>query len=528
MGKVGVGIITCDRPDFYNKCLNSILPDWYDELVTVNDGEKLVERPSSGKYIKTSGCEGVGKAKNKAMSYLLNKGCDYIILVEDDMLFKDNLFKAYIEASKKTGIQHFMFGYHGPANKGGISGGAPTPKKIFDYGDVKLALNQHCVGAVTFYTRESLEDVGLHDESYTNAFEHVDHSYMLAKKGYSTPYWWWADLANSTDYVEEQACSENNSAIRPLDSWQENIKKSSQHFFNKHNKSPIDVPTRSLDQVTDFLKTKKNNPKISFIVHYREDTKERLVNLDIVYNYYKDIYPNSEFIFVEDDSKKTIENLIKPEDKYIFFENDGMYRKCEAYNIGFEASSSDIVCYLDIDCLISIDAILESVKLLKTFDMCIGYNKVALYCEYKLKNAIKHLKGNDLFNTISLNVDKDNIKNLYRTDLYTVGNVEAVGGCLFATRNTIKDINGFNPNFIGWGFEDNEIISRTNILNKKVVSLRPKTNIKGFLYHLPHEETYQVALTDKSQHDYYKHNHTEVSKVEAMEFNELKEYIKTW
>jgi GT2 family glycosyltransferase len=94
-----------------------------------------------------------------------------------------------------------------------ISGGKPVPRKVIDYGDVKIALNQHCVGAVCFYTKECLDKVGLYDESYTNAFEHVDHSYELAKANYSTPYWWWADIENSLDYVEEQACSEDNSAI---------------------------------------------------------------------------------------------------------------------------------------------------------------------------------------------------------------------------------------------------------------------------------------------------------------------------
>ena len=81
-----------------------------------------------------------------ALKHLLEKDCDYIILVEDDMLFKDNIFKEYIKAHKATGIQHFMFAYHGPANKAGVSGGKPVPRKIIDYGKVKIALNQHCVG----------------------------------------------------------------------------------------------------------------------------------------------------------------------------------------------------------------------------------------------------------------------------------------------------------------------------------------------------------------------------------------------
>ena len=174
------------------------------------------------------------------------------------MYFKDNAFQAYIDAHKITGIHHMMFAYHGPANKGMVSGGPPRPRKVIDYYKFKIALNENCVGAVCFYTRNCLEKVGLFDESYTNAFEHVDHSYMLAKKGYSTPYWWWSDLADSLDYVEEQACSEDNSAIRPRSDWQSNIQKSARHFVNKHGISPVSVSDTPVADIILTLKKIKN------------------------------------------------------------------------------------------------------------------------------------------------------------------------------------------------------------------------------------------------------------------------------
>lgn len=256
--KIGVGIITCNRIDMYKKCRDSIQESWYDELVTVNDGEQSIIC-HVGDYIETTGGEGVGKAKNRAIKHLLEKKCDYIILVEDDMLFKGNLFEQYIKAHKKTGIHHLMFAYHGPANKGNISGGKPLPRKIIDYGDgLQISLNQHCVGAVCFYTRKSLDDIGIYDEQYTNAFEHVDHSYQLAKSKYSTPYWWWADLANSLDYVEEQACSEHSSAIRPRNDWQSNIREAWEKFTDKHGVGPTSVPDTPPTDVVRILKEIKN------------------------------------------------------------------------------------------------------------------------------------------------------------------------------------------------------------------------------------------------------------------------------
>ena len=122
-------------------------------------------------------------------------------------------------------------------------------------------MNAGCVGAFCYYHRSCLDDVGLFDDTYLNAFEHVDHSYMLAKKGYSTPYWWWADVANSYDYLDELSCSEDTSIIRQRDDWQYNINKSAEYFISKHGYSPAwqnSVPDLSISEVVTILKRIKN------------------------------------------------------------------------------------------------------------------------------------------------------------------------------------------------------------------------------------------------------------------------------
>lgn len=257
MSKVGLGIVTCNRNKFFTKCISSIKDEWYDELIVVNDGDVPIKHPSHN-IINNKKNIGVCKSKNILFKKLLDKKCDYIFIIEDDMYFKDNVFQAYIDAYKKTGIHHMMFAYHGPANKGNVSKGKPQPRVIIDYGDLKISLNQGCVGAVCFYTKECLNEVGLFDEDFDkNNFEHVEHSYRLAKAEYSTPYWWWADLANSLDYIEEQACSEDNSAIRRGDNWKQKIMDSAQIFKNKHDYMPAwqgCVPDSSLSDIKELLK----------------------------------------------------------------------------------------------------------------------------------------------------------------------------------------------------------------------------------------------------------------------------------
>jgi glycosyltransferase involved in cell wall biosynthesis len=253
--KIGVAIITCNRPVMFSKCLNSIPIHKIDEFVVVNDGSDATEE-TSAHLIKTNG-SGVGVAKNAAMQHLLDKDCDYIFIIEDDMLIKrDDIFDAYIAASKRTGIQHMMFAYHGPANKNGISGGPPCPRVVIEYSqDLKIALNEHCVGAMCMYTKESLQAVGLFDTQFHNAFEHVHHSYLMCKHNFCTAYWWWPDIANSTDYIEEQACSEHNSSIRPRKDWQDNIRKGFDRFIQLENVSPVQIPDSTLQSVLLKLKS---------------------------------------------------------------------------------------------------------------------------------------------------------------------------------------------------------------------------------------------------------------------------------
>ena len=121
MSKIGIGIITCNRNEFLANCVKSICSEWYDEIIIVNDGDKPITTFYDCDIINNEKNIGVCKSKNKALKELLNRGCDYIFLVEDDMRFKGNVFNEYIKASKVTGIEHMSFAYHGPANKGNIS-----------------------------------------------------------------------------------------------------------------------------------------------------------------------------------------------------------------------------------------------------------------------------------------------------------------------------------------------------------------------------------------------------------------------
>jgi GT2 family glycosyltransferase len=259
MGKIGVGIITCNRQDFYERCLYSLNDCELDAIVTVNDGDPYEDlKIKSDVYFQHEHNKGVGITKNEALQHLMDQDCDHIFLIEDDIIvLNTNVFTEYINAAKASGIWHMMYGYHGPANKNSVSK-LPLPRMIMDYTNgVKVAFNTHCVGAFCYYHKNVLDHVGLMDETYKNAWEHVDHSLQIVKAGLLPGYWWWPDLPNSYDYLMEQACSEESSVIRwedaekkiPKKEWADNIQKGAEYFIKKNNFAPGEIPDTDEEEI---------------------------------------------------------------------------------------------------------------------------------------------------------------------------------------------------------------------------------------------------------------------------------------
>jgi GT2 family glycosyltransferase len=268
--KIGIGIITCDRPDYLKSLLASINikdPNIY-EFIIVDDGLTPVNEPDYVVY-KTEGRIGVGKAKNIALKRLVHIECDYIFIIEDDIIIKDqNIFEQYIEAHKISGIHHFNFGPGSPFNrKQKIQGfdlynrheldeeSKPNPKLIVDYKTNKIALYQHITGMFSFFTRECLTNVGLIDEDYKNAWEHVDHTNRIINAGYHPPFWWFADIADSLKYIDSQKDAiQNSTTSKNTAEWMQNVQNNAEIYKRKNGHYPAQTLQASQDTVLNLLK----------------------------------------------------------------------------------------------------------------------------------------------------------------------------------------------------------------------------------------------------------------------------------
>ena len=255
---IGVGMVTYNNP-YRIKESSFTIPSWIEHFVIVNDGTPYDPSvyPKHAHIIQHPYNKSVGQAKNSAMKYLLEKGCEHIFIIEDDILIQsDEVFDKYIKASLYSGIKHLNYALHGPANKKGAKGfenldergqqdylTEPNPKQIIKYtDDIQIALYPNCVGAFSYYQREVLETIGLFDEFYKNAWEHVDHTMKAYQKGFTTPYWWFADIGESWKYIKDIEGSRQNSTISHDDKWSENFKRGMRHFYNKFGAAPTRVP----------------------------------------------------------------------------------------------------------------------------------------------------------------------------------------------------------------------------------------------------------------------------------------------
>jgi GT2 family glycosyltransferase len=232
--KIGVGIVTFNRHSYFKQSFYSAIEKLgkvVDVWCVVDDcSDKEVEKyndifanikqcKANPKIFRSSVNRGVAGSKNTLLKYMMEEKCDYMFILEDDIIIKDEkAVTGYINAAEKSGFSHLCFAYHGEMNKEPL------------YSDDLLEYHQACIGAWCLYTPEMINKVGYFDENFRNAWEHVHLTKQLGDNGFCPPFGLFIDAAGSKDWLEEIPNSIENSSIRPLADWQENIDKGLEYW----------------------------------------------------------------------------------------------------------------------------------------------------------------------------------------------------------------------------------------------------------------------------------------------------------
>lgn len=240
---IAVGVTSFNRPEYLEKCLKALvkqLGNTVDHFYVYNDGSDTKHRGAYARSYKplerhmheTSDLhsfvmapaenKGVAVAKNMLLKQMLKDGADWCFLCEDDIIIKSpEAVTSYIAAAESSNFQHLSFAHHGPANAGG-------PVRTDDV----LGYYPHSVGAWCLYSAKALDDVGMFDENFVCAWEHVELTLRLAQAGYTSGAYEYADVMGSSKWLAEIPGSIEKSSIRPRDDWQRNIRDGLQYWHD--------------------------------------------------------------------------------------------------------------------------------------------------------------------------------------------------------------------------------------------------------------------------------------------------------
>lgn len=258
-GKIGVGIITCNRKEQYTKLLNQIKNISYiDCVITVKnkDFDYAQNDPSLicssdnfyFKHIKED--LGVGFCKNECLKFLLNNNCDHIFLIEDDINIKNNdVFKIYIDTAKTYNLQHLNFNMAWDS----ITKKYLLPSYTISHpSGINLSIFSRLCGDFEYFTKDVIQQVGLFDaKNYINALEHAEHTYRIASRGYTTPFQAYADVYNSINYIED--CGITSSIQRNEELYYKRLTYACNHFKNTYGRSISQIHIPSIEEIKNFL-----------------------------------------------------------------------------------------------------------------------------------------------------------------------------------------------------------------------------------------------------------------------------------
>lgn len=266
--KKALGIVTYNRPEFFQEILGTTRFNEVDEVYVVDASGTNVEQGKCRmgtvgdgsdklRYIKNDVPAAVGTAKNLLLDAMIEDGMDHLFLQEDDVAITDDgVFDLYIETAKQSGMWGGLnYAWHGNGNKGSM--GEHQIKNSVDLDDeIGLVLTENGTAAFSYFHREVIEKMGKFPEppDYVNALEHLAHYQKLASYKLTSFMYWFPDAKGSENYIKDlDDGNHGGSVIRKDGEWTKNFHHANACFKKEFGFFLQDIPRATPEQVLERL-----------------------------------------------------------------------------------------------------------------------------------------------------------------------------------------------------------------------------------------------------------------------------------
>lgn len=212
------------------------------------------------------------------------------------------------------------------------------------------------------------------------------------------------------------------------------------------------------------------------VMSYRENSSDRAQNLYAILQHYAQTYCDYSVLLIEGDREPKFDHARTANQNvaHHFFQDDGPFFKAFLYNMGAKLSSSRVIWFNDIDCVLDPNTVASSVSSLlanERLDIVYPYNETidvagAAKAEFMQNPSFDCFVG---VNGAAL-----------RDGMIRTGGVHA-GGIKICKRQSYIDVGGLHLDMKGWGWEDIEFYTRAVRLGLQC------TAAAAPLFHLQHD-----------------------------------------
>lgn len=250
----------------------------------------------------------------------------------------------------------------------------------------------------------------------------------------------------------------------------------------------------------------------TIVIPLEIDSKEREEHLQFLLKYFDKFFINHKIIIIEQGQESKV-RIKKDCVRIEFIKKEKEFSSSYLCNLGVKLVKTPFFCKCDVDVFIHPKAIFKALQALKTSsNVCFifPYNGVS----FTIKNPLR-AKFLNSFDFDALPFVKPEEADVIDFPYFTLKNKESTGLIHIFRTDIFKMLGGYNEEFIGWGYEDDEVVYRFKNLG------HPRLLLDGFnAFHLDHPRHYENSHQSA--------NLLKARMVKQLTPEDLKEYINKW